>query len=395
MLLQKNIQEYLIINIIMGVDISKINKNVEAKKVSKFFSGDFFNREFSFSKKLGAKEREMLYKDLATVLNAGVDFSTALDILGNQQKKSFVKNLILDIKSQIIQGRSFHEALQKTGHFSAYEYYSIKIGEETKKLNLVLLELHKYFKRQIKLRKQIISVITYPVFVLTLTVGVLYFMLTYVVPMFKSVFNQFDAELPVLTKNIIALSERFPSIIMFIIISAILIYGLLKAYGDNLKFRNIKSKFILRIPYFGKLVKIIYLARFCQFLDLLLTSKTPLTESLDLVKKMIGFYPIESSIDPIRQDIVKGSSLSSAMTKHNIYDYKLLTMVEVAEEINELDSMFSRLADEYDEEVEHKTKMIGVVLEPLIIIFIGLIVGVIMVAMYAPMFDLSKIINGT
>lgn len=382
------------IHIKMGIDISKINKNIEANKSSKTLSTGFFNREFSFSKKLGAKEREVLYKDLATLLNAGVDFSTALNILGNQQKKLFIKNLILDIKSQIIQGRSFHEALQNTGHFTAYEYYSIKIGEETKKLNLVLLELHKYFKRQIKLRKQIISVITYPAFVLTLTVGVLYFMLTYVVPMFKSVFNQFDAELPALTRNIIALSEKSTSILLFTIVCIVLIYGLLKIYGNNLKFRDYKSKFILKTPYFGKLVRMIYLARFCQFLDLLLTSKTPLTESLDMVKKMIGFYPIESSIDTIRQDIIKGSSLSSAMAKHTIYDYKLLSMVEVAEEINELDIMFSRLADEYDEEVEHKTKMIGVVLEPLIIIFIGLIVGVIMVAMYAPMFDLSKIING-
>ena len=113
-----------------------------------------------------------------------------------------------------------------------------------------------------------------------------------------------------------------------------------------------------------------------------------------MVKKMIGFYPIESSIDPIRNDIIKGVPFATAMKKHKIYEYKLISMVEVAEEINELDSMFSRLADEYDEEVEHKTKMIGVVLEPMIIIIIGLIVGLIMVAMYAPMFDLSKIING-
>lgn len=378
----------------MGIDISKINTKAETKKSQGSFSLDFLNKEFSFSKKIGAKQREALYKDLYTLLNAGVDFRTALDILANQQKKKAIKNLILDIKEQIIGGRSFHEVLRQTGNFSAYEYFSIKIGEETKKLPLVLMELHKYFKRQIKLRKQIISVVTYPAFVLVLTVGVLYFMLTYVVPMFKSVFNQFDADLPDLTKNIIALSEKFPTILAITIGTILLLVVLFKAYTKNKMFRSYKAKILLRIPYFGKLAKLIYLARFCQFLDLLLTSKTPLTESLEMVRKMIGFYPIESSIEPIRKDIIKGSSFSAAMSKHSIYGYKLISMIEVAEEINELDTMFSRLADEYDEEVEHRTKMIGVILEPLIIIFIGLIVGVIMVAMYAPMFDLSKIING-
>ena len=113
-----------------------------------------------------------------------------------------------------------------------------------------------------------------------------------------------------------------------------------------------------------------------------------------MVGEMIGFYPIEVSINAIRNDILRGSTLSNAMGKHKVYDNKLISMVAVAEEINALDTMFGRLAKEYNDEVEHKTKMIGVVIEPLIIVFIGLIVGIVMVAMYAPMFDLSKIING-
>lgn len=379
----------------MGIDVSKLHKNSGLKKEKQTSSvSDFFNQELSFSKKIGAKEKEALYKDLSVLLNAGVDFKTSLEILANQQKKKHLKELILELKAKIVKGKSFYEALEDTGLFSSYEYFSIKIGEETKKLDVVLLELHKYFKRQIKLRKQIVSVITYPSFVLVLTVGVLYFMLTYVVPMFKSVFNQFDGDLPPLTQKVIALSESFPKIFVGVLIVVITIMFLVKIYGKNDSFRSVKSKIILKIPFFGKLVKMVYLARYCQFLDLLLTSRTSLTESLEMVKKMIGFYPIESSIDPIRNDIIKGVPFAAAMKKHRIYEYKLISMVEVAEEINELDTMFSRLADEYDEEVEHKTKMIGVVLEPLIIIIIGLIVGLIMVAMYAPMFDLSKIING-
>ena len=384
----------------MAIDLSNIKQSQkqpkkQSKKAQKQTSGAtrFFQKEFSFSKKLKAKDKESLFKDFATLLGAGVDFKTALDILANQQKKQFIKDLILQIKEEVITGRSFHEALEASGQFSPYEYYSVKIGEETKKLDTVLLELHRYFKRQLKLRKQIISVITYPAFVLVLTIGVLYFMLTYVVPMFKSVFRQFDSELPALTKNIIALSENFPTLLMVTFATVAGLIVLYKLYGNGTRFRRIQASIILKIPFFGKLVKMVYLARYCQFLDLLLTSKTPLTDSLDMVKKIIGFYPIESSIDTIKSDIVKGVPFATAMKKHKIYEYKLTSMVAVAEEINELDTMFSRLADEYDEAVEHKTKMIGVILEPMIIIIIGGIVGLIMVAMYSPMFDLSKIIN--
>lgn len=376
----------------MGIDISKISaKNKEGSNFSSF-SLDSLKLDWG-GKKLGAKQKEAFYKDFSTLLNAGVDFKSALNILANQQKRKGPKELFLNLKEEVVSGCSFHEAMQKSGRFSPYEYYSVRIGEETKKLDLVFLELHKYFKRQIKLRKQIISVITYPAFVLILTFGVLYFMLTYVVPMFKSVFTQFDADLPVLTKSIIKISNKFPTIILTTILLLVLMVGLSKIYKDNRKYKSITSKILLKIPYFGKLVKQIYLARFCQFLDLLLTSKTPLTESLNMVQKMIGFYPIEVSIDPIRNDIIKGISFSSAMQKHSIYEYKLISMIAVAEEINELDAMFSKLADEYDEEVEHRSKMIGVVMEPVIIVFIGFIVGIIMIAMYAPMFDLSKIIN--
>jgi len=128
-------------------------------------------------------------------------------------------------------------------------------------------------------------------------------------------------------------------------------------------------------------------------MKLLITSKTTLLTSLSLTSKMIGFYPIEKSIETIKADITKGASLHESLRKHSIYENKLVSMVEVAEQINQLDTMFERLTEQYNEEINHQTKMIGVVLEPMIIIVIGVIVGVIMVSMYAPMFDLSKIIS--
>jgi type IV pilus assembly protein PilC len=128
-------------------------------------------------------------------------------------------------------------------------------------------------------------------------------------------------------------------------------------------------------------------------MKLLTASKTSLLTSLSLTSKMIRFYPIEQSIETIKEDITKGITFSDSLKKHVVFEDKMVSMIEVAEQVNQLDVMFDRLSEQYNEEISHQTKMIGVVLEPLIIIFIGVIVGVIMISMYAPMFDLSKIIR--
>lgn len=153
------------------------------------------------------------------------------------------------------------------------------------------------------------------------------------------------------------------------------------------------SNIVLRVPFFGGLIRTIYLSRFCQSLNLLLSAKIPLVTAIELTQKMITFYPIESSLTIIKEHIMKGRPLGESLSKFSVYDHKLISMIKVAEQINKLDDMFEKLTEQYNDEVDHKTKMIGVVLEPLIIIIIGLVVGIIMIAMYAPMFDLTKIIG--
>jgi type IV pilus assembly protein PilC len=164
-------------------------------------------------------------------------------------------------------------------------------------------------------------------------------------------------------------------------------------YKKSNRYRAARSTLLLKVPFVGNLIRKIYTTRFCQSLSLLLSAKTPLITALDLVQKMISFQPFEASLSQIKSDISKGTLLSTAMAKHSIYDFKLISLVGVAEQINKLDEMFERLAKQYDEETQHQTKMIGVVIEPLIIVIIGSIVGVVLIAMYSPMFDLSKILQ--
>ena len=348
---------------------------------------------FQFTKKLSDKKKEVLYRELGMLLKSGVDFKKALEILSNQSSNKFEKAIIIQIKEKVVDGRSIYESMRETNQFSPYEYFSIQIGEETRKLEEVLAELQKYFNRKIQMRRQIVSVLTYPAIVMLVTLLVLYFMLNKVVPMFSSVFRQFGSELPKSTQVIIKISAHSGaifSVTIGVIIGLIITHHLLK---EKQAYRAFTTKLILKIPYFGNLIRKIYISRFCQAMNLLITSKTTLITSLSLTSKMIGFYPIEVAIKAIKEDITKGASLNESLKKHTVFENKMVSMVEVAEQVNQLEIMFERLTEQYNEEISHQTKMIGVILEPMIIIVIGIIVGVIMVSMYAPMFDLSKIIN--
>ncbi|WP_330443313.1 type II secretion system F family protein [Flavobacterium sp. C4GT6] len=363
------------------------------KKEEKKQQGFNLNTQVTFGKKFSDKKKELFYRELGMLLKAGVDFKKALEILSNQNKNKFEKDIIDTIKDKVVDGKGVYEAMKVSGHFSPYEYYSIQIGEETRKLEDVLTELQKFFSRKIQMRRQIVSVLTYPVIVLLVTFLVLYFMLTKVVPMFSSVFRQFGSELPKSTQYIIKLSNN--SGYLFTVI-AIVIAGLVAGHyylKNKNSYRGLMASLVLKIPYFGSLIRKIYISRFCQAMNLLTSSRTTLIASLNLTSKMIGFYPIENSIEDIKNDITRGASLSESLRKHKIYEDRLVTMIEVSEHVNQLDVMFEKLSDQYNEEINHQTKMIGVILEPMIIIVIGLVVGIIMISMYAPMFDLSKILR--
>jgi type IV pilus assembly protein PilC len=372
----------------MSLDLSTYKTEKTPKADFKIETGSF-----QFSKKLSDKKKEVFYRELGMLLKSGVDFKKALEILSNQSSNKFEKQIIIQIKDKVVEGRSIYESMRETNQFSAYEYYSIQIGEETRKLEEVLGELQKYFNRKIQMKRQIISVLTYPAIVMTVTILVLYFMLNKVVPMFSSVFKQFGSELPKSTQIIIKISNHSGTIfgIVFgLIIGFAIMHALLK---EKKSYRAITTKMMLKIPYFGSLIQKIYISRFCQSMKLLITSKTTLINSLSLTAKMIGFYPIEIAIETIKEDIIRGASLNESLKKHSVFENKMVSMVEVAEQVNQLDVMFDRLTEQYNEEISHQTKMIGVILEPMIIIVIGVIVGVIMISMYAPMFDLSKIIK--
>lgn len=377
----------------MSISLSPISSS-GAKNKTNSTKKSFAFKNFSFGKTLSDKRKVALYKDFYMLLQAKVDFKTALTILAEQQKHPKTKALITSLLNQVIGGKMFYQAAQDSQQFSPYEVFSLKIGEETRKLAEVLQELQGYFDKRVALKKQIISILTYPAFVLALTLVTLYFMLNYVVPLFGSVFNQFNKELPGLTKSVIALSEHFNVIAISFLAGVALVYFGYRQARKQERFRALQAKIVLKIPFFGRLVREIYLTRFCQTMALLLVSKTSILESIRLVRDIVGFHPIQKALIAAETDLLRGMSLSDSMKAHAIFDHQIISMVQVAERVNQLDEMFGTLAKQYNTEVTYKTKIMGTVIEPLLILFIGSIVGLIMVAMYAPMFNLSEVLGG-
>ena len=349
------------------------------------------NMEISFKPSFGEKKKERFYADLNVLLNSGIDLKSALEIIIEEQEKPKEKTFYEAIYKNVITGSSFADALKVTGKISDYEYYSILIGEESNRLIEILAELAQFFKERIELRKQVVSVLSYPLFVLAITIGIVYFMLNSVVPMFSDVFKQFGSELPDLTKKIIYISENF-SLYSLIFIGTVLIIALLVYYQkDKLWFRKALTSILLKIPIVKGIVSKIYLTRFVQSMHLLLISKTQLVKSLDLTGQMIRFLPMEVAIQDMKTQVTKGASLHSVMRAHSIFPKRLVSLVKVGEEVNRLDVMLAKIAKQYAEELKYETAIIGKIMEPLILLIIGAVVGVILVAMYLPMFNLSNL----
>lgn len=371
----------------MKIDIST---NKKTKKPSKSSAPKI---SLSSLKRFSNKQKEDFYREFSTLIKSGVDYNQALKILAGQQKSAFIKAIYEQINESIVKGRPLHQAIQDYKYFTPYEYHSIKIGEDTRRLPDIFDQLQKYFTRKIKIRRQIVSVLAYPIFVLLITFGVLYFMLNFVVPMFASIFKQFGKDLPGITQFVLDLSDNFNAIfIVFLLVILLLVLGH-KLLKTNEKYLKITSTLLMKIPFFGPLLVKIYLARFCQSFSLLLSAKTPLITALELTSKMISFYPLKKALISAKHNVLRGETLSSSLAEHRFFTPKIISLTVIGEQINELDKMYDNLANQYNDEIDHSTKLIGTILEPVMILFIGSIVGFIMVAMYSPIFNLSKILE--
>lgn len=354
-----------------------------SKLLSKEIGGSGINDSF----------KESFYGELALLLEAGMNIKSALDLMTLQQKKEKHKVLLRFITKELTQGSRFSDVLEQQGKFTAYEHFSIKIGEETGNIIEILKRLSSFYNQKIQQRRSFIGALTYPGVITFTAVLAVTFMLTYMVPLFEDIFARMGGNLPWLTKMVIDFSNSFGSIASIFIGILLVIVTVHFLLRKNENYKRIQYGIILKLPLFGSMILQTYILRLVQSMSLLITSKVPLTGALELSEKMVRFYPITKSLEEVRKQILQGLSLNEGLAKFPIYSSRLITLVKVGEESNQLSLIFSKLSVQMEEELQHKAKMLGNTLEPLIIVFLGFFVAVILIAMYLPMFQLSTSIG--
>ncbi len=377
------------------IDLTKLqSKKASVSVDEKKSMFDFLNKDIAFfSSKFGDKKKERFYSELCILFEAGVDIRSSLELIEEEQIKEKDKQVFSSIKNAVTSGASLSKAIEQTGLFTPYEFYSLQIGEESGRLSEVLKELTLFFSKKIKQKRQLTSALSYPAVVFVASFGAIFFMLKFVVPMFADVFKRFKGELPYFTKVIIRLSDTFSAYSFYFIIGLTGLVSFFYLKRKTIWFRKASAQFLLHAPIVKTMIGKIYLARFCQSMNLLISAKTPLVTAIELVKKMVGFYPIEVSLDTVQNDIMAGQQLHVSLSKFKIYNRRMISLIKVAEEVNQLDTMFAKLAQQYSDEVEHQTSIMGSLIEPIMIIFLGLLVAIILVAMYLPMFQMSSTVG--
>lgn len=345
--------------------------------------GDSFNN----------KKKQAFYLELAVLLKAGVSFKEGLSLIIESLKKSADKDLIQTILNNVVNGMPFSEALRKSKSFTEYEYYSIQIGEETGTTAQVCQELGHFFERKNEQKRIIIAALTYPSIVLSTAVLVVVFMLSYVVPMFQDIFKQNNMELPFLTQLIVKLSVWTKTYGLYFLLGIIVFIFSTQFFKNNHKYKKALHYFLVKVPVLGAFMTKVYLAQFTQAVTLLTTAKVPLLNSIQMVKKMIHFVPLQEALEQVENSILKGNSLSSSLKNTPLFDNRIISLVKVAEETNQTEYVFKQLSEQYNQEVVQQSKVMTTVLEPFIILFVGVLVAVLLVAMYLPMFQLSSAIG--
>lgn len=349
------------------------------------------NREIQFFDRnsLSDKSKERFYGELSVLLHAGLDIRTAIELIIDEIVNPKEKIIFSNILQAIISGSNLADAIRLSGKFSSYEFYSLQIGEESGRTREILSDLNKYYTKKIKQRRKVRSALSYPVIVMLVAFGAVFFMLRFVVPMFAEMLQRFGSELPPLTKMIISMSDWIATYgifcLLFLTTSALLIYSSRKETW----FRKLSSGLLMKTPVIGPAVQKVYIERFAHSMQLMLSAKTGLLKALELSSKMIGFYPIETSLKEVQKQITQGRSLHESLSDYSIYPKRMISLIRVGEEVNKLDVMFQRISDQLVDEIEHDTSVLSSIIEPVMIIFLGLMVATILVAMYLPMFKIG------
>jgi type IV pilus assembly protein PilC len=351
-------------------------------------------RRMSAGRAIKPKDMAIFTRQLATMMKAGVPLLQAFDIVGRGNPNPSVTRLLNDIRTDVETGTSLSTAFRKYPlHFDNLYCNLVEAGEAAGILDQLLDRLAVYMEKTEAMKSKIKSALMYPISVLIVAFVVTAVIMIFVVPSFKEVFTSFGADLPAPTLMVIAMSEFFVSY-WWLIFGGLGggFYFFMQAWQRNQKVQIFMDKLMLKLPIFGVLVEKSSIARWTRTLSTMFAAGVPLVEALDSVGGAAGNWVFESATVKIQQEVSTGTALTAAMTNANLFPSMVLQMCAIGEESGSIDHMLGKAADFYEAEVDDMVAGISSLMEPIIIVILGTVIGGIVVAMYLPIFKLGQVV---
>jgi type IV pilus assembly protein PilC len=354
-------------------------------------------KEFALPKMGGGisqKEIAVFTRQFSVMIDAGLPLVQCLEILGSQQDNRVFQKILFEVRQDIESGATLADSLRK--HPKAFDdlYCNmVAAGETGGILDTILQRLSQYIEKIVKLRSAVRSAMVYPVAVITIAIGVVGIILWKVIPTFATLFAGLGAQLPLPTRITIALSNFIGA--WWWLIFAMIGLGVfaLNRFHKTYKGRRVIDGALLKLPVLGNVLKKIAVARFCRTLGTLVSSGVPILEALEITAKTAGNAVVEDAIMETRKSIEQGKTISEPLKATNVFPSMVVQMVAVGEQTGALETMLNKIADFYEDEVDEATANLLALLEPIMICFLGVIIGGIVISMYMPMFDLINKIN--
>jgi len=351
-------------------------------------------RKMRSGKSIKPRDIAIFTRQLATMMKAGVPLLQAFDIVGRGNPNASVTKLLNDVRTDVETGTSLSAAFRKFPmYFNALYCNLVEAGEAAGILESLLDRLATYMEKTEAIKSKIKSALMYPISVVVVAFVVVAVIMIFVIPAFKTVFSSFGADLPAPTMVVIGISEFFVSY-WWLIFGGIGggLYFFLQAWKRSEKMQKFMDRLLLKMPVFGALIEKSCIARWTRTLATMFAAGVPLVEALDSVGGASGNSLFADATEKIQQEVSTGTSLTAAMTNANIFPSMVLQMCAIGEESGSIDHMLSKAADFYEAEVDEMVAGLSSLMEPIIIVFLGTLIGGIVVSMYLPIFKLGQVV---
>jgi type IV pilus assembly protein PilC len=340
----------------------------------------------------GVKEKDLAVftRQFATMIDAGLPLVQCLEILSAQTENPTLAKVIGDVRQDVEGGATYADALRK--HPKAFDDLYVNMvaaGEAGGILDAILNRLAKHIEKAMKLKKQIKSAMVYPGVIVTVAIGVIAILMVWVIPVFGKLFSDFGGALPGPTQIVIGASNFMQAYFYVIVLVIGAIFYLLRRFYKTQAGRHAMDRFALTLPVFGDLIRKAAVAKFTRTLGTLISSGVPILEGLIIVAKTAGNKIIEEALLKARQSISEGKTVSEPLGQAKVFPPMVTQMIAVGETTGALDAMLGKIADFYDEEVDAAVSALTSLLEPMLMVFLGVVIGFIVIAMYLPIFKMA------